>query len=53
MITRVTIRVRNRGDKLKELFAERRVFMGTLELFDITRYVSEKNVEILRGGICL
>ena len=25
--------------------------MGTLELFDITRYVSEKNVEILRGGI--
>ena len=24
-----------------------------LELFDITRYVSEKNVEILRGGICL
>ncbi len=27
--------------------------MGTLELFDITRYVSEKNVEILRGGICL
>ena len=26
--------------------------MGTLELFDITRYVSEKNVEILRGGIC-
>lgn len=25
----------------------------SLELFDITRYVSEKNVEILRGGICL
>lgn len=38
---------------LKNFFAERRVFMGTLELFDITRYVSEKNVEILRGGICL